>query len=175
MYMEDTPVEQLPERSQAAAKIQKEFGQIKFEDIKKDHDKRKSMLYFLAYSDFQPPLVNIMDVHLLEAKTKFEDRVNAVLGIAHVFYLYRSRSRKSRSVMWGLTRRVKPYPKFINGLAMNLAFRICLGITQYVVTKDVEKQIMEKYDLDSEAFKLGFEYMSSWSQLTVTTASARKD
>src|SRR3990167_1856595 len=92
MYMEDTPVEQLPERSQAAAKIQKEFGQIKFEDIKKDHDKRKSMLYFLAYSDFQPPLVNIMDVHLLEAKTKFEDRVNAVLGIAHVFYLYRSRS-----------------------------------------------------------------------------------
>jgi hypothetical protein len=169
ILIDDTPLSLLNNRSDYAERFRKYLGSMKLEEIQESLSSRKDFINYLAYSDYKPSLVHVKDVQLLAAKSSFEHKVTTVLGIAHIFYLYRNRWRRSRSIAWGLTRYVTKKPSFFTALLLNLAFRLMVETVHVQLTKGIERQVLDKFDLTSQKFKLGYEYMISTDKLAASS------
>ena len=156
-FLEDTPKKDILNHLEEATKYKGRLGSKTLPEIYRITDKR-DFLRYICYSDFQPELVNMKDVHLLNAKYEFDTKLNLALGTAHLLYLLRPKGAWRR----GLYRMLLLPPVYAGWVAVfcqNLVFRLLLEHPQEYFTGHIDKQIMDKYDFESAQFQAAYNYM----------------
>ena len=169
--MDDTRKDAIYRRTEKSERLKNKLETKTREAIRNSVQDKRNFVRYLCYSDYHPELVNVMDVHLLNAKYEFDDKLNFILGIAQIFFYARNRVRRSKSILRGLTRRVSEQPGMLKVLFYHLVFRFALSCTQDYLTQDIEKQILDKYDLDSPEMRAAYEFMTQNNKLSASSSA----